>query len=38
MKQHVLEPLQKHYLKQQGIIETVVDQLKNIMTINHTRA
>ena len=37
MKEHVLEPLKKHYLKQRGIIETVIDQLKSIMTINHTR-
>lgn len=37
MKQKILEPIQKHYLKQRNIVETIIGQLKNIMTIDHTR-
>jgi len=37
MKQRVLEPLQNHYMKQRSIPKTMIDQLKNIMTIDHTR-
>lgn len=37
MQKQILDPLKKHYLKQRGIVETVIDQLKNLMTIDHTR-
>jgi hypothetical protein len=37
MKKRVLEPLQKQYLKQRSVIETMIGQLKSIMTIDHTR-
>ena len=37
MKQRLLDPIRKHYMKQRGIIETMIGQLKNLMTIDHTR-
>jgi hypothetical protein len=37
MKQKIITPLQKWFLKKRGIIETVFDQLKNVCQIEHTR-
>ena len=37
MKQKILEPMQKQYLKQRNIVETIIGQLKSIMTIDHSR-
>ena len=37
MKKKILDPLQKHYMKQRNIIETMIGQLKHMMTIDHTR-
>lgn len=37
MKEKVLEPAKKYLLGKRGVIETIIDQLKNIMTIDHTR-
>ena len=37
MKQHFLEPIKKYWLSKRRIIETVIDQLKSIVHIQHTR-
>lgn len=37
MKKKVLEPAKKYLLRKRGVIETIIDQLKNLMTIDHTR-
>jgi hypothetical protein len=37
MKDNILEPIKKYLLKKRNIIETIIDQLKNILTMDHTR-
>jgi hypothetical protein len=37
MKQKVLSTAQKAYLNKRGIIETIIDQLKSICQVQHTR-
>jgi len=37
MKKQFIEPLKKCWLKKRGIIETVIDQLKAILHVQHTR-
>ena len=38
MKEKILSPIKNYYLNKRNVIETVIDQLKNIMTINRTGA
>nr|MBP6986609.1 IS982 family transposase [Alphaproteobacteria bacterium] len=37
MKEKFIEPIKKYYLEKRGIIETIIDQLKNLLHIDHTR-
>ena len=37
MKEKFIDPIKQHFLNQRGIIETIIDQLKNILHIDHTR-
>lgn len=37
MKEKILEPAKKYLLSKRGFIETIIGQLKSIMTIDHTR-
>jgi len=37
MKEKVMTPLQQAYLDKRGIIETIIDQLKSLCHIQHTR-
>ena len=37
MKQVIINAKQKFYLSKRGLIETVIDQLKNICQIEHSR-
>lgn len=37
MKQKILDPVKDYFLNKRGVIESVIDQLKNIMTIDHSR-
>ena len=37
MKKKILQPAQKWFLNKRGIVESVIDQLKNICQIEHTR-
>jgi hypothetical protein len=37
MKQKVLSTAQKAYLNKRGMIETIIDQLKSICQVQHTR-
>lgn len=37
MKQQFLDPIKKCWLNKRGIIETIIDQLKSIFHIQHTR-
>jgi len=37
MKKQIIAPLKKYYLSKRGIIETVIDQLKNLLHLDHTR-
>lgn len=37
MKDIVLTPAQNFYLKKRGIVETVIDQLKNLCQVEHSR-
>ena len=37
MKKKALSAFEKFFLKQRGIIETIIDQLKNLYQIEHTR-
>ncbi|MBS0351738.1 MAG: transposase [Proteobacteria bacterium] len=37
MKERVLSPFEKFFLDQRGLIETVIEQLKSICQIQHTR-
>ncbi len=37
MKEKILEPVKKYYLDKRGMIETIIDQLKNLLHIDHSR-
>ena len=37
MKKQFIEPIKKYWLKKRGIIETIIDQLKSIFHLQHTR-
>lgn len=37
MKKVIIQPLKKFLLSKRGIVETIIDQLKNILHIDHTR-
>lgn len=37
MKKQFIEPIKKYWLKKRGVIETVIDQLKSIFYLQHTR-
>lgn len=37
MKKVVLEPLKQYFLSKRGMIETIIDQLKNMLYIDHSR-
>jgi IS5 family transposase len=37
MKERILDPLKQKYLEKRRVIETTIDQLKNILTIDHSR-
>ena len=37
MKEKFIDPIKQQFLNQRGIIETIIDQLKNILHIDHTR-
>ena len=37
MKEKFINPIKQQFLNQRGIIETIIDQLKNILHIDHTR-
>jgi Transposase DDE domain len=37
MKEHILEPAKSFLLGKRAIVETIIDQLKNILHIDHTR-
>lgn len=37
MRERLLDPIKQKYLKKRRVIETTIDQLKNILTINHSR-
>lgn len=37
MKQKIIEPAKGYFLDKRGMIETVIDQLKNIFHVSHTR-
>jgi hypothetical protein len=37
MKEQFLDPIQKFFLSKRNVIETVIDQIKNLCTVDHTR-
>ena len=37
MKERILAPIKKYYLDKRGMIETIIDQLKNLLHIDHSR-
>jgi hypothetical protein len=37
MKKRIMTPAQRQMLKKRGLVETVIDQLKNVCQIEHTR-
>ncbi len=37
MKEKIIEPIKKYYLEKRGMIETIIDQLKNLLHIDHSR-
>lgn len=37
MKEEILSPLKQYYLNKRGMIETIIDQLKNMFHIDHSR-
>lgn len=37
MKQRIIDPAKEYFLDKRGMIETIIDQLKNIFHISHTR-
>jgi hypothetical protein len=37
MKEKFIDPMKKYYLEKRGMIETIIDQLKNLLHIDHTR-
>ena len=37
MKEKIIEPIKKYYLDKRGMIETIIDQLKNLLHIDHSR-
>ena len=37
MKEKVIEPIKEQFLNKRGMIETIIDQLKNSLHIDHTR-
>lgn len=37
MKEIFIEPIRKYYLEKRGMIETIIDQLKNLLHIDHSR-
>jgi hypothetical protein len=37
MKEIFIEPIRKYYLDKRGMIETIIDQLKNLLHIDHSR-
>lgn len=37
MKEKFIDPIKQQFLNQRGIIETIIDQLKNMLLIDHTR-
>jgi hypothetical protein len=37
MKKQFLDPVKKYWLKKRGVVETIIDQLKSILHIQHTR-
>ena len=37
MKKQLLDPIKKWWLDKRGVIESVIDQLKSVLQIQHTR-
>ncbi|MBL8677458.1 MAG: IS982 family transposase [Alphaproteobacteria bacterium] len=37
MKEKIINPIKKYYLNKRGMIETIIDQLKNLLHIDHSR-
>lgn len=37
MKEKIIEPIKLYYLEKRGMIETIIDQLKNLLHIDHSR-
>lgn len=37
MKEKLIDPIKKYFLEKRGVIETIIDQLKNLLHIDHTR-
>lgn len=37
MKERILDPIKQYYLDKRGMIETIIDQLKNLLHIDHSR-
>lgn len=37
MKEKIISPIKKYYLNKRGMIETIIDQLKNLLQIDHSR-
>ena len=37
MKEKIIGPIKEHYLNKRGMIETIIDQLKNLLQIDHSR-
>lgn len=37
MKTKILEPLKEFFLKKRNMIETIIDQLKNLLNVDHSR-
>jgi len=37
MKEKIISPINEYYLNKRGMIETIIDQLKNLLQIDHSR-
>ena len=37
MKEKIISPIKEYYLNKRGMIETIIDQLKNLLQIDHSR-
>jgi len=37
MKEKIISPIKKYYFNKREVIEKIIDQLKNLLQINHSR-